>query len=155
MLIFESVIFEMKYIFPVDEDEQAMTRIVLEENEREMLMGMIGNNTEEPWNVEFIEGKGRGQVILLYGTRFPRQIVSKCLITYRPSGNGKDLHCWYGLLHKVVSPALTRNRMRCKAHPAAVTITDGCGSRNRRKYDGGKAGKVVGSSYVMEWNNLN
>jgi hypothetical protein len=57
----------MKYIYPVDEDEQAMKRIVLEENEREMLMGMIGDNAEEPWNAEFIEGKGRGQVILLYG----------------------------------------------------------------------------------------
>jgi hypothetical protein len=65
----------MKYIYLVDEDEQAMKRIVLEENEREMLMGMIGDNAEEPWNAEFIEGKGRGQVILLYGIGFSRLVL--------------------------------------------------------------------------------
>jgi hypothetical protein len=57
----------MKYVYPVDEDKQAMKRVVLEQSEREMLMGMIGDDSIDSWNAEFIEGKGRGQVILLYG----------------------------------------------------------------------------------------
>jgi hypothetical protein len=61
------VIFEMKYVYPVDEDKKAMTRVVLEKEERDMLMGMIGDDTIDSWNADFIEGKGRGQVILLYG----------------------------------------------------------------------------------------
>jgi hypothetical protein len=61
------VIFEMKYVYPVDEDNEAMDRVVLEPSEREMLMGMIGDDSIDSWNAEFIEGKGRGQVILLYG----------------------------------------------------------------------------------------
>ncbi|KAH6693385.1 P-loop containing nucleoside triphosphate hydrolase protein [Leptodontidium sp. MPI-SDFR-AT-0119] len=63
----EWMIFEMKYVYPVDEDKQAMKRVVLEPSEREMLMGMIGDDSIDSWNAEFIEGKGRGQVILLYG----------------------------------------------------------------------------------------
>lgn len=61
------MIFEMKYVYPVDEDNEAMDRVVLEPSEREMLMGMIGDDSIDSWNAEFIEGKGRGQVILLYG----------------------------------------------------------------------------------------
>jgi hypothetical protein len=61
------VIFEMKYVYPVDENNEAMDRVVLEPSEREMLMGMIGDDSIDSWNAEFIEGKGRGQVILLYG----------------------------------------------------------------------------------------
>jgi len=57
----------MKHVQPVEEDKQAIKRVVLEENERELLMGMIGENKSDDWNAEFIEGKGRGQVILLYG----------------------------------------------------------------------------------------
>jgi hypothetical protein len=57
----------MKYVYPVDEDNEAMDRVVLEPSEREMLMGMIGDDSIDSWNAEFIEGKGRGQVILLYG----------------------------------------------------------------------------------------
>lgn len=44
-----------------------MKRVVLEPSEREMLMGMTGDDSIDSWNAEFIEGKGRGQVILLYG----------------------------------------------------------------------------------------
>ena len=61
------MIFEMKYVYPVDENNEAMDRVVLEPSEREMLMGMIGDDSIDSWNAEFIEGKGRGQVILLYG----------------------------------------------------------------------------------------
>jgi len=61
------VIFEMKDVHPLEEDKQAIKRVVLEDNEREMLMGMIGESKNDCWNAEFIEGKGRGQVILLYG----------------------------------------------------------------------------------------
>jgi hypothetical protein len=57
----------MKYVYPVDEDKQAMKRVVLEQSERELLMGMIGDDSIDSWNAEFIEGNGRGQVILLYG----------------------------------------------------------------------------------------
>jgi hypothetical protein len=57
----------MKYVYPVDEDKQAMKRVVLEQSDREMLMGMIGDDLIDSWNTGFIEGKGRGQVILLYG----------------------------------------------------------------------------------------
>jgi hypothetical protein len=57
----------MKYVYPVDENNEAMDRVVLEPSEREMLMGMIGDDSIDSWNAEFIEGKGRGQVILLYG----------------------------------------------------------------------------------------
>jgi len=54
-------------VYPVDEDKQAMKRVVLEQSDREMLMGMIGDDLIDSWNTGFIEGKGRGQVILLYG----------------------------------------------------------------------------------------
>lgn len=57
----------MKYVYPVDEDKQAMKRVILEQSEREMLMGMIGDDSIDSWNAESIEGRGRGQVILLYG----------------------------------------------------------------------------------------
>jgi hypothetical protein len=61
------VIFEMKYVHPVDEDKQAMKRVVLEQSEREMLMGMVGDDSIDSRNAEFIEENGRGRVILLYG----------------------------------------------------------------------------------------
>ena len=52
---------------PVDEDKQAMKRVVLEQNEREMLMGMVEDDSIDSRNAEFIEEKGCGQVMLLYG----------------------------------------------------------------------------------------
>lgn len=52
---------------PVDEDKQAMKRVVLEQSEREMLMGMVGDDSIDSRNAEFIEENGRGRVILLYG----------------------------------------------------------------------------------------
>ncbi|KAH8764730.1 P-loop containing nucleoside triphosphate hydrolase protein [Hyaloscypha finlandica] len=63
----EWMIFEMKHVHAVDEDKQAMNRVVLEQGEREMLMGMVGDDSINSRNAEFIEEKGCGQVILLYG----------------------------------------------------------------------------------------
>jgi hypothetical protein len=57
----------MKHVHPVDEDKQAMKRVVLEQNEREMLMGMVEDDSIDSRNAEFIEEKGCGQVMLLYG----------------------------------------------------------------------------------------
>lgn len=51
----------------VDDDKQAMNRVVLEQSEREMLMGMVGDDSIDSWNAEFIEEKGCGLVMLLYG----------------------------------------------------------------------------------------
>ena len=61
------VIFEMKHVHAVDDDKQAMNRVVLEQSEREMLMGMVGDDSIDSWNAEFIEENGRGRVILLHG----------------------------------------------------------------------------------------
>jgi hypothetical protein len=57
----------MKHVHEVDEDKQAMNRVVLEQGERDMLMGMVGDDSINSRNAEFIEEKGCGQVILLYG----------------------------------------------------------------------------------------
>jgi hypothetical protein len=57
----------MKYVRPVDQDKQAMNRVVLEQSEREILLGMVGDDSIDSRNTEFIEEKGCGQVILLYG----------------------------------------------------------------------------------------
>ena len=67
MILTFLVIFEMKHVHPVDEDKQAMKRVVLEQNEREMLMGMVEDDSIDSRNAEFIEEKGCGQVMLLYG----------------------------------------------------------------------------------------
>lgn len=55
-----------------------MKRVVLEQSEREMLMGMIGDDSIDSWNAEFIEGKGRGQVILLYGMYISLSLLKYC-----------------------------------------------------------------------------
>jgi hypothetical protein len=57
----------MKHVHAVDEDKQAMNRVVLEQSEREMLMGMVGDDSINSRNAEFIEEKGCCQVMLLYG----------------------------------------------------------------------------------------
>jgi hypothetical protein len=57
----------MKHVHAVDEDKQAMNRVVLEQSEREMLMGMVRDDSVNSRNAAFIEERGCGQVILLYG----------------------------------------------------------------------------------------
>lgn len=132
-----AVIFEMKYLSPVDEDKKAMERVVLEEEEREMLMGMIGNDTIHSWNAEFIEGKGTGQVILLYGMYCCTRFVSPWVSNSRSGHPGTGKTFTVGECSAQEGILLSNGlRMCCETHKSTIAVTHCFGSGNRRDHYG-------------------
>jgi hypothetical protein len=88
-------LFYVDYISEVEKVQQAHFNLVIDPKKQEIIEA-VTHPQSKSWHLDFIQGKGEGQIVLLHGKSQEQITVFECqvLIMFRTSGSWKDIYRW-------------------------------------------------------------
>ena len=68
--------------------------LVIDHKDQEIIRA-ISHPQVSDWKLDFIQGKGEGQIVLLHGSLSTLYNLKVTKTRYRTTWSGQDLYCWF------------------------------------------------------------